>query len=446
MSICRRFVNHWFKDQTLLKIVKNSGYLLLSSLVGVAVALVQGPADYGIIGGVTALTANLNRLFSFRMGEVVVKYAGQALAVEDRRRAAAVIKGAAVLEGITSVFSYGILMLAAGWAAQVILKTPESTPFIFLYGLMILGNLTYETSTGVMQLTDHFGVQSLLAILQSLTASLAVMAALLTQTGIWGILFGYLAGKLVQGIGSFIFGWKYASQTLGAGWWKVSCRSALTDWREILKFAVMTNLSGTVNLVTRDSEVLWANYFLNPTVAGYYKFAQAVMGYVSLPINPMIASTYPQITARTARREWKSLQGLLVKTGTLAGVWSLGCLAGFLLSGRWILSWLGKGMYLPSFSAVLILLLGYTVANTFFWNRPLLLALGNAKFPLINSAVCGAFKIIFTFVLVPKYGFPALAALLSTYLVFTVAINAWKGLQEIIRMEKDPQPLIQERI
>lgn len=416
----------WLSDQTLLKIIKNSGYLLLGSLVGIAIALIRTPAEYGVIGGITLLASNINRLFSFRLSEVVVKYVGQALTREDRNRAAAVLKFSALLESSTALFSYIVLALIAGWASRVILKDASITPLVLFYGLMILANFMNETATGVLQVTEHFGSISVLNMVQSFASAVVIVWVLATGGGIGGILAGYLLGKIVQGVGSVILAWKYAKKELGAGWWRASFK-ALNDRKDIVRFAIHSNLSGTVNLVSRDSEILWANFFFSQEVAGYYKFAQAVMSFVSLPITPIIQTTFPQIGARVVRREWASIKQLLFRTSTLTFIWSAGCMAGMLLLGKTILVWMGDGKYMASFMPILILLLGYGVANTLFWNRPLLLAFGNAKFPLINNAIAGAIKVGLMFLLVEQFGMLVLPVLLAVYLAVTTLINSWKG-------------------
>jgi O-antigen/teichoic acid export membrane protein len=103
-----------------------------------------------------------------------------------------------------------------------------------------------------------------------------------------------------------------------------------------------------------------------------------------------------------------------------------------------VLSYLKQGAYLPSYPAILILLVGYGIANTFFWNRPLLLAFGLSTYPLQVNALAGLVKTVLMFVLVPTYGFLAQAALLSAYLAVTVGTLVQRGLREMRTSESGP--------
>jgi O-antigen/teichoic acid export membrane protein len=77
----------WKDDPLLQKVVRNTSYLFssstistgLSSLQGILAAALLGPLGYGLVGMIISFATNVNRLLSFRMNEIVVKYAGQYL-------------------------------------------------------------------------------------------------------------------------------------------------------------------------------------------------------------------------------------------------------------------------------------------------------------------------------------------------------------------------------
>ncbi|HQN04788.1 MAG TPA: oligosaccharide flippase family protein [Anaerolineaceae bacterium] len=438
----------WQQDKQLGMVIRNSGYLfssnsismVLASLVGLAAALLLGPVDYGVLGMITLFASSINRLLSFRMGELVVKYAGGALALDDKPRAAAIIKFAAIAESITSLLAYAILVGLADLAARFIVKDPSVTVYILVYGLMIIGNMLAETGTAVLQITNHFRSQAILNLFQNVTTAVWIGIAFLTKSGLGSILAGYLIGKLIFGIGTVVLMLAHAPVALGKGWWRTSLKG-LSDWRSLSQFAFTTNLSGTINMVIRDSEVLWVGFFLTKADAGYYKFALAIMNIILMPISPFINTTFPQISSSVAKFEWQRLKTLLQRTTLIAAAWTAACAVGLLLVGKPILGWLNDGAYLPAYSAILVLLIGFGMANIFFWNRPLLLSLGKPGFPLKITAIIGAIKTGLMFVLVRPFGILAQAGLLSFYFVTSVGLIVWKGLREITAQQRaNPDP------
>jgi O-antigen/teichoic acid export membrane protein len=85
--------------------------------------------------------------------------------------------------------------------------------------------------------------------------------------------------------------------------------------------------------------------------------------------------------------------------------------------------------FLPAYPAVLILLVGLLVANTFYWNRIALLALGYPDYPAKVNLVAAGLKIAGIFLLVPKFGYIGSAFLLAGFYLFSVSLNVRKTLK-----------------
>ena len=433
----------WLQDKVLLRVIRNTGYLfssqgismVLSTLQGILAALLLGPASYGALGVVILFASSVNRLLSFRMGEVVVKYAGQALALGQRERAAAVIKVAGMTEAITSVTAYGLLVLFSPLAAVYLFKDPAAASWIIVYGLALLANLMTETASAVLQIGDHFRIQALINFFASALTAGLILLAFIFHGDIGVVLMAYLLGKLVSGIGPMLAAYGKLKHMLGENWLSAPL-GLLQDRSAIARFAISTNLSGTINLVIRDSEVLWVGFFLSTLQAGYFKFALAVMNIILMPINPFIATTFPEISRTVAEKKWDVLQTLLRRTAWIAFAWTMSAVAGLVLLGQPFLSWLKSGAYLPSYPAILILVAGYGFANVFFWNRPLMLAFGKPNFPLLVTFLVGIVKTVLMFILVPRFGFLAQAWLLSGYFILSVGIIVWRCQREINRAKR----------
>jgi O-antigen/teichoic acid export membrane protein len=86
-----------------------------------------------------------------------------------------------------------------------------------------------------------------------------------------------------------------------------------------------------------------------------------------------------------------------------------------------------KPEYLPALPLILVLLIGFGAANSLYWNRSLLLAFGQADYPLIVAFWATLVKVILTITVVPRFGYLWEAVLLSVYLAVTVGILVWKG-------------------
>ena len=443
MTLFKKLLATWKEDKLLRRVVKNSSYLFSSSTLSLPIQAVQGilaartlnVENYGLMAIVITFVATTNRLLSFRMGEPVVKYMGEFVTQGKRERAAAVVKAAALTESVTSLFTYLLLFLLAPWAAGYFAKDPTSVPLFRFYGLMLVANLIPETSTGILQVGRHFRSQAAINLLQSLVTCAALAWAFISHGTIWMVLFAYFLGKVLYGIGMTGYAFYQVGKMLGADWWKVSFKY-LPEGKGFWKFAISTNLSGTINLFARDSEELWVGHFLDTKAVGYYKVAKAVMNLILMPINPFINTTFPEIAQTIARRAWNQLRNLLRRLTWLSLVWNGLVVIGLAIFGAWLIPFAYGAAYAPSYPATMILLIGFGIANILYWNRNLILSLGHPNYALGVTAVAGLVKIILTYLLVPRFGYLMQAALLSAFLAVSVGLITLRGLSLVNHQAK----------
>jgi len=422
----------WGKDVVLKKVIGNSAYLfgsqMISAILSILTANLLGVASFGELGVVIAFITNINRLLSFRMRDFIVRYMGGFLAQDKRKAAAAVVKVSALVEFSTAVLAYLVLLILSGWGAANFAKDSATRPLFIIYGIAILGNVMAETAT--------------------VTAGLFGVVAF-RQGGIYEVMLVYLAGKMILGIGPVLLALYWLPKSLGKRWWHTPLRGNLPDKRRMIRFALNSNFSSIVTILARDSEVLWVSYFFDTTVAGYFKVALAAINLMVMPITPFISTSFPEITRHVAKKQWGRLKALLRRVTIISGVWTGTVIAGLLLLGRQLLFspwtlfsrtiYIYESGYAPAYTVLLILLVGYGVANIFFWDRSLLLAFGKAELPLRVSFFAMLGKVVLAFLLVPVLGYMAEAALFSAYFVVSVSVLVLQGLAVIRTHSKQQQ-------
>jgi O-antigen/teichoic acid export membrane protein len=440
MGLLSKLQNLWRNDVLLRRVVKNSGHLLSGNVIAAALGFAQGilavrligVTDWGLVATVITFASNVNRLLTFRMSEVVVKRLGEALPNGKKAEAAAVVKAAMLTETATSIAAYLVLVILTPWAANTFAKNLQTGPLFLFYGLILLTNLIAESSTGVLQAQRRFNWIARINVVQSVFTSGIVLYAFLAGRGIYEIVFAYVIGKSINGIGLAVLAIGELNKTLGAGWWKTPLRS-LPEKRGMFTFMLNTNLIGTVNLFTRDNIPLYLAALLSTTQVGYFKLAQSLINLILLPLDPLIWPTYTEISRTVAQKQWDATRQLLRRVSliTTSVVLAIG---GFLALTGWFLLPLFYGAQaLPAYPALLILLVGYGFASIFQWNRPLLLALGKPGFPVVVSLAVGLPELALIFSIVPRLGYLALAGILSAYFVTSIGIIIWRGLDEIRR-------------
>jgi len=434
-------------DPLIRRVLRNSGYLFSSNTISSALGVIQGilvvrllgDVGYSLLVIIMDFPSNVNRLLSFRMSEVTVKYMGEALAQDDKQRAAALVKGLYLTEAVTSIVAYLVLFLLSVWGAQTFASDVSIAPLFRFYGLFLLANLVYETSVGVLQTFDHFKKVALANFYQSIVLTGIIAAAFILHWDIFGILAAYLVGKAVAGFIITGYALYDLNDKLGRGWNRASL-DLVPAWKPILGFAFSTNLNGTVNLFARDNIRLYLATLLSATETGiagvgYFALASRLINLVMTPLEPFIWPTFAEVTKTIAQKQWSATRRLLKQVSAIGAAWTLVAGGGLALIGWWLIPFMYGSDMAPAYLCFLILLIGYGVANIANWNRPLLLALGMPNYPLMVAAVTGAVEIALIFLLVPGGGYLVGAGIVSGYFVISILWTVAQGLSIIKREE-----------
>jgi O-antigen/teichoic acid export membrane protein len=426
------------KDPLLGKVVRNSAHLFsrnslslaLSFLMGILAARLLGAAGFGLVGLVMGYASTVNSLLSFRMSELVVRYGGEYLERDEKEKASALIKAAGLTEALVSLLAFVLVLISSGLASQYISKTPNTAWMFSFFSIGLLANFNYETSIGILQITDRIKFQGTVNLIQSIIGVTVIGIAFIWNGGVTIVLLAYLLGKAILGLGVFILAQVQLQRVLGSGWWKVPFQ-AIASYRELTRFAISSNISATIIKIFRESEILWVGFFLTSEAAGYYKAAYTIISLLSVVIDPLIVTVYPELNRLIVQKAWSGLQNFLRKVTTLAFAINMAVGVGLILFGRLILTIYGGENFVVAYPALLALFVGLAFNYTLFWNRPLLLSFGLPEIPIWVTLIVGLVKVALAFWLVPQYGILAAGALLSYYYIASVGIMALRGMKEI---------------
>jgi O-antigen/teichoic acid export membrane protein len=457
MAIINRFILLYqrgveivFSDVVFRRVLSNTGWVLGANgvnaifgfLQGIFVARALGVTQYGVLGVVMTFVTVVNRLTSFRMNECVVKYVSEFLSSDRKDRAAGVIKMAVVVEAGGSLLAFCIVLMLAGLGARWFIHTPDAKALITVYAFVVLGNLVSETTNGVLQVFGQFRLQSLLILLARSISLCLIILAYMTSAGLWGILIVYLVTNIVSALLLSNAAFRETGKRLGPQWWRVPFRTLDGQWRSASKFILSTNISATLSLITKDSDLLWLGYFRNATEVGYYKLAMSLATTVFIPVAPLIQTLYPEIAREAALRNWDIFRRLLKKGSTLVALYIIPAGLFLCVLARSLIHYFYGSDFIPSADALMILYVGLAFAHLFFWNRPALLALDRPDYPMKINVLIAVLKIVGVFAIVPIFGYLGNAALLSGLYLLGVSLTVCKIYREILRRKNAECSLI----
>ncbi len=431
------------EDPLLSRFLKNTGYLFSSSMISSAIIFVQsilaarllGVKALGLVTVAISFSAMVHQLFSFRMGEFIVRFLSKALAEKNMPHAGAVVKASFIVEGITSLVAFTFLLLVAPLGAKYIAKDTQSLYLFQIFAFSILTAFGTETANGVLRVLNHYKIQGWMTLIQSIITFALITIFFFLHGNTVMILLAYLAGKIFIGISPVIVAVRKMEQEVSPDWWKYKT-SVLPSVKEMSRFAVSTNLSGTLKFIVSEREDLWVSYFLGTEATGLLKIALGLVNILVTPITPINFAAFPEITRSVVTQKWAQLRKLLKRTTLISTIWTVAVILGMVIFGNLLLKLYGEE-YLPAYPTLIILLIGYGFTNIFFWSRSLLLAFGKANIPVYVMGGAGLLKVVSAFFIVPKFGLNAEAFLLVGYFILSIGLMVLIGMGMIRKSEQN---------
>jgi O-antigen/teichoic acid export membrane protein len=424
------------------RMIRNSSYVFSANTLSAALSMGQsilaarllGVEAFGVLGAITQFASVINRITSFRMSELVVSYIGEFSSEGKNDHSAALFKAASITEIVSAILAFILLVAVAPLGAEYLAKDPSTVGIFIIYGFSVLANLCAESATGLLQIFDRFRSIAIITVVQGVVTLLLILLAFLTEGDLGEVVLAYLVGKILwAGLISFM-AIRTARTQWGKRWWKAPLSLIADRRKDLVRFAISTNLSGTINLVTRDSDILWLSALSNPLQVGYYKVAKAFMNILLVPVTPLISTTYREVAQEIARKRWDNVRYLIRSGSLIAALWTVPVSLGLILLGRWLVLIYGTE-YLPSYPVILIFLIGVMAVNIIYWSRSVLLPLGMPDYPMKVNFFAAVLQIVGMLLLVPKVGALAMAGMMSLYFLINAGGNLWKSLKELGKAE-----------
>jgi O-antigen/teichoic acid export membrane protein len=442
----RQAVQRLAANPLLQRVIRNTGYLFSAKTGSAALSFAQsilsarliGVVQLGLLGAVTQFAGLINRLMSFRMGDLVVSYVGEYTAQGKHREAAVVFRTAGLAEIATSALAYVLVLALSGLAAGILTPGQDVGGLFALYGLTVLANLMAESSNGLLQIFDRYRTIAVITVGQSVVTLALIGAAFATGGGLQAVVIAYLVGKCAWAVSISGAALWEARRQWGPGWWREPYALIAGRRSEMVRFALSTNITATLTLITRDSEMLWLNALASPLQAGYYKVALAFMNILLVPIDPLVSTTYREVAREVGGKRWENVRYLLRSGSLISALWTVPASLGLVFLGPWIIRLTYGPSFEPAFESLLLLIIGVAVVNVFYWNRNVLLPMGMPEYPTKVYLVGAVLRVGGILLLVPVYGAAGMAALLSAFFVGTAGTLVVKTLREISRAEREP--------
>ena len=378
-------MKHWFKDQNLRSLLKNSSYLGMSKGVGAVFGLATlafaarglGLVLFGTLILISSYAKAVSGIAKFQSWQLIVRYGGHGVAHGDPEHFKVATGFALALDLISGI---GGMLIGAALLPFVGHWFGLNSQYLWLALLYCtsLPTMASATPTGVLRVLDRFDLMS------------------------WGGTAGPISRAILAGVAYFAGA---SFPIFVAVWWVTEVFDDLLlwflAWRELRRtghlegiqptlrptalpgawrFAIDVNLTSSIDAVWGPIGRLVVGGLLGPAGAGLFRLASEIADGAQKPGDLLARAFYPEVVRMdlSSKKPWK----LMLRGSVLIGGVALVAILALLLGGKPLIGLLFGKAYLGAYRPLMILMATPFIGIFSFALLPMLYALGRSDGPL----------------------------------------------------------------
>jgi O-antigen/teichoic acid export membrane protein len=406
-------MRHWFKDEHMRSLLKNSSYLGASRIVAAVASVVTlaltgralGVILFGVLILIHSYAQAASSLSKFQTWQIVIRYGGQGLAAgrpEDFKVATGFSFGLDLMSGIVGMLvAMALLPLIGGWFG-----VPERYMTVAVLYCLVIPTMQAMTPGGVLRTLDRFDLLSWGGVVDP------ILRVILTA-GAWTMKAPFEA---------YVAIW-FATDLLGdlyQWWltWRELRRRGMTDalrptlhphsLKNAWRFAVRVNLASSLGAAWGPLARLIVGGLLGPASAGLYRVAATLSDSAQKPIDLLSRAFYPEVMKMDPRtkRPWK----LMLRGAALAGIFAVAAILIVFFAGEQLIRLIFGKDFIGAYSALVVLIIAPLLAMVSFPMPPMLYALHRDQAPLISRIVGTVLYLLMVAPLTWRFGLAGAAA------------------------------------
>ena len=386
-------MKHWFKDQQLRSLLKNTSYLgasrIVAALCGIATLALAGRSLGVLLLGtlilITSYAKAISGIAKFQSWQLIVRYGGHGVAHGDPEHFKVATGFAFSLDLVSGIagmlIAVALLPFVGKWAGI----EPQYL-WLGMFYCTLLPTMGSATPSGVLRVLDRFDLLGWSDTLMPI--SRAILAAVAYAAG--GGLSAYVVIWYVSDLAGNLFGWFLAWRELRRTGHLEGMRPTLRPdplpgaWR----FAINVNLAASVQAIWGPTGRLVVGGLLGPAGAALFRIASTLADAAQKPADLLGRAFYPEIMRMdlSSNKPWKLMRRVVVLASGTAAI-AIGLL---LLGGKPLLTLLFGKSFLGAYAPLVLLMVIPFLGIFSFPLSPMLYALGRSDAPLKAKIIATA--------------------------------------------------------
>ena len=400
-------MRHWFKDQHMRSLLKNSSYLGASKIVAAIASIVTlamtgralGVMLFGILILIHSYAQAASSLSKFQTWQIVIRYGGQGLAAgrpEDFKVATGFSLGLDLLSGVVGMaIAMALLPFIGGWFGL-----PKEYVTITMLYCLVIPTMQAMTPGGVLRTLDRFDLLSWGGVVDP------ILKVILTAIA-WAMdapFVAYVAIWFTTDLVGDLYQWWLTWRELRRQGMVDALRPTLNPhplkgaWR----FAIRVNLTSSLAAAWGPIARLIVGGLLGPASAALYRVAATLTDSAQRPTDMLSRAFYPEVMRMDpkTKRPWN----LMLRGAAIAGMFALIAVLLVAVAGEQLIKLIFGEQFIGAYPALIVLIIAPLLAMIAFPMPAMLYAMHRDRDPLVARLVGTVLYLIIVWPMAWRFG------------------------------------------
>ena len=387
-------MKHWFKDQQLRSLLRNTSYLGMSR----AVAAVCGIATIALAGRglgllllgtlilITSYTKAVSGLAKFQSWQVIVRYGGHGVAHGDPAHFKIATGFAVTLDLVSGIAGMLVAVALLPFISEWVGIQPQYL-WLGIFYCTLLPTMGAATPSGVLRVLDRFDLIGWSDTLTPITRAILIAIAYLADAPFAAYVTIWYVTELAGDLFTWFLAWREMRRTGHLEGIRPTLKP--TELPGAWRFAIDVNIAASVQAIWGPTGRLVVGGLLGPAGAALFRVASTLADAAQKPADLLGRAFYPEVVRMdlSTKKPWRlMLRVMVLASGT--AILAIGLL---LLGGKSLMGLVFGKAFLGAYTPLVILMLVPFLGIFSFPLGPMLYALGRSDAPikakLIGSVV-----------------------------------------------------------
>lgn len=360
---------------------------LLVFLRGIIIARGLGVELYGIFTIIAVFTSSVHQFFHITINSTIIKFGANYLSQKQFNKLGALLKASYISSFVIAIFSTLVISILTLFLYNVFITEPDLEKYIIAYAIISSSIFVDGISVTFMRLLYKFKENSIMnSLIAAFDLILIGLVILVIPNNFEAFFYAILISKLL-GTLFLNFGTVYILKDYLMPFIKKSIVCLKEEKREMINFTIANSGSKAMKTFITNGDVLLLMSFLGPVPVAFYNIAKKLAQVILIFVDPLTNTIFPQLSMLISDKRYGEVRDMINRMTKLLILPSIAfLLVTYGLKEELIRFTYGKE-YLEASKPFFLLTINAIISSILFWNLPLILSLGLAKFRFVISAI-----------------------------------------------------------